>query len=125
MRLLLDTNVMLWALGDVDELSSEVRNQVANGSNDVFVSVVSPWEAAIKQAAKKLELKIDLEAELEASAIEILAVTVRHAMVAGALPPHHRDPFDRMIIAQAQLERLTIVTRDRRFGAYGVDVLVA
>lgn len=125
MRLLLDTNAMLWALGDLDQLSSEVRRQIADTSNDVFVSVVSPWEAAIKQAAKKLELKIDLEAELEASAIEILTVTVRHAMAAGALPPHHRDPFDRMIIAQAQLERLTIVTRDTRFKAYGVDVLGA
>jgi PIN domain nuclease of toxin-antitoxin system len=125
MRLLLDTHALLWSLGRTAMLADEARVAIADGGNDVFVSPISPWEVAIKQAAGKLRATGDLAAEIEMAAFMSLPITIAHALAAGALPPHHRDPFDRMLIAQAQVEGLTIVTRDQRFLAYGVSILRA
>jgi PIN domain nuclease of toxin-antitoxin system len=86
---------------------------------------VSAWEAAIKRKAGKLEIPDDLAAQLESKRFDALEITLEHALAAGGLPLHHKDPFDRMLIAQAQLESLTIVTRDRHFAPYGVALLPA
>ncbi len=91
----------------------------------MFVSSASAWEVAIKQALGRLELPDRFAAGVEDSGFEPLVVTFDHAERAGALPAHHRDPFDRMLVAQAAAERLMIVTHDRRFGAYEVDILWA
>ena len=125
MRVLLDTHALLWSLGQPTTLASEARMVIEDGRNEVFVSPVSAWEVAIKRAAGKLDASGDLAAEIEAAAFVGLPITIAHAFAAGALPPHHRDPFDRMLIAQAQVEGLTIVTRDLRFAAYDVLTLRA
>lgn len=125
MRLLLDTHVLLWALSQPALLTSEARAVIGDGASDVLVSPASAWEIAIKRAKGKLAGPGDLAAEIEHAAFIPLPVTIAHALAAGALPPHHGDPFDRMLIAQAQLEGLTIVTRDPRFGDYSVSVLRA
>ena len=89
------------------------------------MSAASAWELAIKKALGKLDVPDDLEAKLEHHRFAPLPVTVAHALHAGDLPRHHGDPFDRMLVAQAQLEGLTIVTRDPRFAPYGVPLLAA
>jgi len=99
-----------------------VRDAIAN-ADAVFVSAASAWEVAIKQALGRLRLPDRFATGVEESGFEQLAVTFDHAERAGALPPHHGDPFDRMLIAQALEERLTLVTHDKRFAPYGVDVL--
>ena len=91
----------------------------------MFVSVASAWEAEIKRNLGKLETPDDLAEQLERNRFVPLEITLDHALSAGALPRHHGDPFDRMLIAQAQLESLTIVTRDRRFAPYDVALLPA
>lgn len=123
MRLLLDTHALIWWLEDSVELSADAREQVANGLNEVVVSAASAWEMAIKEATGKLRAPATLEQAIETSGFTALPITIRHALKAGSLPAHHRDPFDRMLIAQALAEGLTIVTRDQRFEQYGVDVL--
>lgn len=125
MNLLLDTHVLLWWLDDNPILSSDARNTIASGESDVFVSAATAWEIAIKKALGKLVVPDDLEAAIVASGFQELPITVAHATAAGALPPHHTDPFDRMLIAQAQLENLTLVTHDERFVAYDVPILRA
>ncbi len=125
MRLLLDTHALLWSLGSPAELATPARKSIEEGQNDVLVSAASIWEIAIKRAKGRLRAPDDLEAALVATGIVALPITVGHALTAGALPAHHADPFDRMIVAQAMLEGLTVVTRDRRFEAYGVPTLVA
>jgi PIN domain nuclease of toxin-antitoxin system len=125
MRLLLDTHALLWWLEDSVELSADARDRIADGSNEVVVSAASAWEMAIKQATGKLRVPDDLVAALEASVLATLPITFDHALRAGSLPPHHQDPFDRMLIAQAMIEGLTIVTRDPHFEPYGVPRLVA
>jgi PIN domain nuclease of toxin-antitoxin system len=125
MRVLLDTHALLWSLGQPSMLTPEARMVIEDGGNEVFVSPVSAWEVAIKRAAGKLDASGDLAAEIEAAAFVGLPIMIAHALAAGALPPHHRDPFDRMLIAQAQVEGLTIVTRDLRFAAYDVLTLRA
>ncbi len=125
MRLLLDTHPLLWTVGDPGRLRTRARSAIEDGTNAVFVSVASAWEAEIKRKLGKLETPPDLVAQLERKRFEPLAITLDHALAAGGLPRHHRDPFDRMLIAQAQLERLTIVTRDRHFAAYDVALLPA
>jgi len=89
------------------------------------VSAATAWEISIKRATGKLTAPADLEAQIGASRFDPLPITTRHALAAGALPRHHDDLFDRMLVAQAIVERLTIVTRDARVGLYGVDVLAA
>ena len=125
MRLLLDTHVLLWCLADSPELSADTRGLVIDGSNEVAVSVASAWELAIKQATGKPRAPDDLAEALEDAHLMPLPITLQHALAAGALPMHHRDPFDRMLIAQALIEGLTIVTRDVRFEPYGVPLLAA
>ncbi len=125
MRLLLDTHALLWTLGDPTRLRREAREAIVDERNDVFVSAASAWEIAIKRALGKLVAPDDVEAGVSQQGFSPLHVTFHHARVAGALPRHHEDPFDRMLIAQAQSEGLTLVTRDARMAAYAVMTLAA
>ncbi len=124
-RLLLDTHVFLWWLADAPQLGEPARAAIGDERNEVFVSAVSGWEIAIKRAAGKLRAPDDLDALVEDSGFSHLPITFFHGEQAGALPPHHRDPFDRMLIAQAQAEGLVIVTRDLFIPLYGVRTLAA
>lgn len=125
MRLLLDTHALLWALGLPDELQPEARLAIEDIRNDVFVSAASAWEIAIKRALGRLDAPSDLVEAIRAVGFGELPIRVAHALAVERLPPLHRDPFDRMLIAQAVVEGLTIVTRDPHFEPYGVDVLAA
>ncbi len=123
MRLLLDTHVVLWWLGGSPDLADELA-ELLRTEPDVFVSAASVWEAAIKQASGKLAGPPDLP-ELMRSDFAELDVTGRHTIEAARLPPLHRDPFDRVLVAQARLEGLTLVTRDAAVRAYDVPVMPA
>ncbi|HEY2950033.1 MAG TPA: type II toxin-antitoxin system VapC family toxin [Micromonosporaceae bacterium] len=126
MRLLLDTHAVIWSLSEPNRLSSRARAQIADPGNDVAISAASAWEIAIKTAAGKLKVATsELQASIEATGFSEVPITVEHALTAGQLPAHHRDPFDRMLVAQALLDGWTLVTRDRAFAAYGVPILVA
>ncbi|HUZ88263.1 MAG TPA: type II toxin-antitoxin system VapC family toxin [Candidatus Acidoferrales bacterium] len=125
MRLLLDTHVLLWWLADDPGLSGNARALIASAESEVLVSAASAWEISIKRALGKLDAPDDLEAQLVQHNFSPLAISVGHALAAGALPRHHEDPFDRMLVAQAQLEGLTIATRDPGFEPYGVPTLTA
>ena len=122
MRLLLDTNVFLWWRADDRRLSEASRTAIA-GAEAVFVSAATAWEAAIKAALGRLVYPDTIEAGVEASGFEKLGITLDHAERAGALPRHHADPFDRMLVAQALAEGLTLVTNDRTLRRYGVSIL--
>ncbi|HEY6280059.1 MAG TPA: type II toxin-antitoxin system VapC family toxin [Streptosporangiaceae bacterium] len=124
MRLLLDTHTLLWWLAD-EGLSTQAREAIADPANLAAVSAASAWEISIKKALGKLAAPDDLEDQLEAGGFEPLPISIAHAVAAGRLPRHHDDPFDRMLIAQALAEGLTIVTRGKRFGDYGVALLPA
>lgn len=124
MRLLLDTHALLWWLADDPTLERDAAEAIA-GAALVAVSAASAWEIAIKQALGKLEGPEDLAGEVRTNDMTELPVSIDHASAAGALPLLHADPFDRMLVAQARLEDLTLVTRDARLGQYGVPVLRA
>jgi len=121
-RWLIDTHAVLWWLTDSPELTQRARAVIADSTNDLLVSSVCVWEIAIKRALGKLEAPEDLLAVIEAEGFGWLPVTPRHAWVAGALPHHHSDPFDRLLIAQALTEGLVVLTADQAIGAYGVGV---
>ncbi len=125
MKLLLDTHVLLWSLADSPELDADLRGKIVDPANDVFVSAASVWEIAIKKRLGKLSAPDNLLEVLESSDFTPLPISLAHAAAAGALPPHHDDPFDRMLIAQARDEGLVLATRDRRFDAYQVGLLKA
>jgi PIN domain nuclease of toxin-antitoxin system len=124
MRLLLDTHVFLWWLAN-DPVAPEAAEAIADPANDVWVSAATIWEMAIKRAAGRLEFDADPIEEAEATGFSLLDIEARHAARAGGLPPHHRDPFDRMLVAQAQIEQMALVTRDRVAAAYDVAILRA
>jgi PIN domain nuclease of toxin-antitoxin system len=121
--LLLDTHALLWSAGDEDLLSPAAHEVLSAGVAPAYVSVASIWEIAIKRASGKLTVPENLMDKIEAARFIELMITSKHATIAGALPPHHRDPFDRMLVAQAQSEGFTIVTHDKRIAAYDVPVL--
>jgi PIN domain nuclease of toxin-antitoxin system len=121
--LLLDTHALLWSVGDTDRLSSVAREVLRAGAVPAYVSAASIWEIAIKRASGKLKAPNDLLDRVKEARFMELGITFTHALLAGALPPHHRDPFDRMLVAQAQSEGLTLVTNDPRIAAYDVPVL--
>jgi len=124
MKLLLDTHVLLWWLEGSVRLSRQARQTIA-GSEEVWVSAASAWELGIKSALGKLRTPDDLEFQVKASRFRELPVTLAHAVAAGKLPRHHNDPFDRMLVAQAALESLTLLTVDRQLQAYGIRVILA
>lgn len=125
MRLLIDTNALLWWFADDKALRQPARDAIADPTNETFVSALSLAEIATKQAVGKLEAPFISDDLLEEQGMVGLAFTPRHGRKVVELPLHHRDPFDRMLIAQALEEGLTIVTADTRFAAYGVPVLSA
>ncbi len=122
MRLLLDTHVVLWWLADDRRLGDDHRALIADASNIVLVSAMTVAEIAIKTSLGKLDAPDDLLPTLEAGGFDELTFKSRHAEVLRSLPWHHRDPFDRMLIAQAIAEQLTVLTADPHFAAYGVDL---
>lgn len=124
MRLLLDSHVALWWLDDSSSLGERTRRSIA-AADEVVFSAVTPWELGIKQALGKLSMPEGVGAALEASGVTPLPISVHHAELAPALPPHHRDPFDRMLVAQAMIESLTLVSADEAVTAYDVDVIDA
>jgi PIN domain nuclease of toxin-antitoxin system len=123
--LLLDANALLWWLADDPTLSRAARRAIADPRNDVLVSAASVWEIEIKRAIGKLAAPEGVVAAVESAGFVGLPITLGDAEAAGRLPPHHRDPFDRVLIAQANRLDAIIATRDTVFAAYGVDTLSA
>ena len=127
MRLLLDTNIFLRMMTDETLLSPTAKAAIADRNNEVWVGAVCAWKIAIKMALGKIHLSDPIELFMndgmrKAKAME-LPIRVAHAIRVASLPMHHHDPFDRLILAQAQVESLTIVTSDRQFAAYGISVV--
>ena len=124
-RLLLDTHSLLWWLADDPQLGRRARALIADGSNEVYVSAASAWEISIKKALGKLKAPDGLDTVVLDEGFGQLDISFFHGEKAGELPPHHRDPFDRMLIAQAQAEGLEILTGDAIFKPYGVKIVDA
>ncbi len=123
MRLLLDTQALLALLSSDYPLSPGARAAIEQPGANVICSTVSVWEIAIKRSIGKLEAPDDLIERVEEAGAQMLTITPQHAHATGELPLHHRDPFDRLLIAQAQLEGCAIVTGDSAFTAYDVPVV--
>lgn len=124
MRLLLDSHVALWWLEDSASLGPEARATLEL-ADEVYFSAVTPWELGIKRALGKLDFPDGLADALTDAGFSELAITARHAEQAPALPPHHLDPFDRMLVAQARSESLSLVTADQAIEPYDVDLVDA
>lgn len=124
MRLLLDTNALIYLVGEPDAMRAEALEAVTDPENAVFFSAANVWEIEIKVTSGKLARPAaDVIAAAVTQGYTELPILARHAEAAGRLPTHHHDPFDRVIIAQAQVEGLTVVTRDGAFAPYDVAVL--
>jgi PIN domain nuclease of toxin-antitoxin system len=125
LRLLLDTHALIWWLGDNPLLGAQARKLIRDPANEVFVSAATAWEIATKQSLGKLEAPDDLEAVLAENDFSMLLISFAHATAAGRLAPFHNDPFDRMLVAQAQMEHLTLMSNDRRMALYEVALVPA
>lgn len=127
MRALLDTNAFLWFISGNEKLSVNARKHIAEFENELFLSVASLWEIAIKTSLGKLELLQPFEdlipAQLDENAIHVLAIKLSHLSAIIKLPFHHRDPFDRLIIAQCMIEELPVITNDGVFSNYPINVI--
>ena len=123
MRLLIDTRILLWADERPRRIAPALRTAMRDETNEIVVSAVTIWEIAIKRAIGKLRFDRPIVAAVLALGFEILPVAGAHAEHAGSLPPHHNDPFDRLIIAQAYLERMVLGTQDRRMRPYAIVTL--
>jgi PIN domain nuclease of toxin-antitoxin system len=121
-RLIIDTHAALWLLGEDKRLSSSADQMLTDVSNEVLLSAAVVWEVAIKQSLGKLDAPDGFSALLMDAGAMPLPVTIEHAGAVGSLPWHHRDPFDRLLVAQAMLENAAIVSSDDRLRAYDVRV---
>ena len=124
-RLLLDTHAFVWWVTDVSKLAEGARAAIADPRNEVFVSAVTGWEVAVKRAKGRMTAPDNLSAMVDEKGFTHLPLTFHHAEQAGNLAMHHKDPFDRFLIAQAQAEGLVLVTRDARIPLYGVRTMAA
>jgi len=126
-RLLLDTHVWLWLIAAPDRLPDQMRQQIVDPAAELYLSVAAVWEIGVKHAAGKLRYsgspQTQVPIHIQRSGVAILGMTVDHALRAAALPMHHRDPFDRLMLAQAADAELTFATADARLAAYGVPLL--
>ena len=124
-RLLLDTHVFVWCLAEVSKLAEGARAVIVDPRNEVFVSAITGWEITVKRAKGRMTAPDDLLSMIDDRGFTHLPLTFHHAEQAGRLPMHHRDPFDRFLIAQAQAEGLVLVTRDARIPLYGIRTMAA
>jgi PIN domain nuclease of toxin-antitoxin system len=124
-RLLLDTNALIWTFADPKRLSAYAGEKIRDESNEVLVSIVSAWEIGVKRAKGKLDFPGRLDEMISEKRFEPLSLTLSHALAIESLPHQHHDPFDRMLVAQAQVEGLTLVTSDREMRHYPISVLPA
>jgi PIN domain nuclease of toxin-antitoxin system len=125
LRILLDTHVLLWWLSDDQRLSGSARDLILDGSNEILVSAATGWEIAIKSALGKLIFEGVLEAFVDEQGFTKLPITLAHTSEISRLPPIHRDPFDRMLVAQTRVENLQILTVDQNILQYPANVLEA
>ena len=127
MKVLFDTHTFLWFIGGDARIGSNARREILEFGNERFLSIASLWEIAIKASIGKLEPHSSFEdlvrVQVSGNAINLLAISAEHLDIVQALPLHHRDPFDRLLIAQALSENLVLLSRDRAFSAYGVQLL--
>jgi PIN domain nuclease of toxin-antitoxin system len=127
MRILLDTHIFLWWDNQPDQLSPQAKALCQDPTNDLVLSVASVWEMQIKQQLGKLSLRLPLnkliEEQRQSNGLEILPVSLPHALALEVLPMHHRDPFDRMLIAQAMAENMGLLSADPMFKQYDVTLL--
>ncbi len=123
MKLILDTHAALWWLSDDDRVGPEASRQLTDDTNQVLLSAAVVWEVAIKRSLGKLEAPEDLAPTLLGAGAQPLPVTLDHAAAVETLPWHHRDPFDRMLVAQALAEGAALVSRDDRLRQYGVSLV--
>jgi PIN domain nuclease of toxin-antitoxin system len=125
-RALLDTHAFLWWINDDARLSDRCRAIISSGVNEILFSAVSAWEIAVKAGIGRLTIPGDLEtytlAQVSRNRFEVLSISLSHALRVSRLPSHHKDPFDRMLIAQAQVERVTILTGDAQIARYPIRV---
>jgi PIN domain nuclease of toxin-antitoxin system len=120
---LLDTHALLWWLADSPMLPDSAREKIADPDHDVCVSAVSAWEISIKRELGKLRAPFELADIIEQEGFTELPIRLQHGEKAGCLPPIHRDPFDRMLVAQASIHDMTILTRDENIARYGVKTI--
>jgi PIN domain nuclease of toxin-antitoxin system len=125
LKLLLDSHVLVWFAAADPTLASEAKRAILDDANAAIVSVASVWELELKRAKGTLRVPQDAGARLNPAGFELLDVTLPHVVRAAELPPHHRDPFDRLLIAQAQAEGLTLVTADAALERYDVPIMRA
>lgn len=124
MNLLLDTHALLWWLADSPELPGKARERIADSRNSVIVSAATTWEIAIKVRLGRLKIPLDaFHEQLSESRFLLLPITIEHTRAYAGLPRHHKDPFDRMLVAQATHEKLTLVTKDKTLTRYPVETL--
>lgn len=127
MRLLLDTHAFLWFINGDDNLSQHSKLLIQDTNNEVLISIATLWEISIKSSLKKLELaqsfEILIPKELINNKFTLLPITVEHLIQLGKLPFHHRDPFDRILIAQSLCEQLPIVSKDNQFNNYSLEII--
>ena len=127
MKLLLDTQAFLWWIVDEAALSTRARQLIQDGASVLYLSAASAWEISIKASLGKLKLSDEpgkvITEQMAANGIHPLPIQVSHALHVYGLPPHHRDPFDRMLVAQSQLESLPIMTPDEQIARYGVPTI--
>ena len=127
MRALLDTHAFLWWVTDDDRLSDAARETIADGGNEIYFSAASGWEIAIKARLGRLTVPHDLTqfmtGQIEQNGFRVLAIELGHALRVHALEDHHRDPFDRLLVAQSMIENLPIIGRDGQLAAYGIETI--
>ena len=124
-RILIDTHVLLWWLNGSSQLGKRTIAMLCDEANKIFVSAASCWEISIKQQKGLLHFPRDIDAIIDSTGFIELPITIFHGQQAGRLPDHHKDPFDRMLIAQAQSEGLDLMTCDSAFPAYGIRLIDA
>jgi PIN domain nuclease of toxin-antitoxin system len=125
MKILLDTHIFIWMATEPERLSIGLSDAIINPHNSIFLSLVSIWEIQIKVALGRLDLMADLEtiidSQIKSNGIQLLPINLQHIYALKNLPSHHGDPFDRLLIAQSQIEQMTLATVDRLFDLYDID----
>ncbi len=125
MRYLLDTHVFIWAMENKKRLPESIKNEIINPDNTIFVSVATIWEIIIKSAKKKLKAPKDIKSDIASSNFQTISIDVEHVLEVKKLPLYHNDPFDRILIAQARTENLTLITSDEKIWKYELSLIKA